>query len=249
MKGLFLALTLAAVIAGDAGRAAAQSDRVQWTGSINQGNVLEVRGISGSIRATASQDGSAHVEALLGDPAIVRMDVFDHAQGVIVCAVYNDSAGDCGQGRGTNRRSNDNNNNKDDARVDFVVRVPAGVRFNGAMVNGSIDVQGLRSDAQAATVNGRVNIETSGFVSNATTVNGDVVLALPAGLNADFTANTVNGRIESDFPMQVAAAPTRPDGRPISRGGGPQSVRATIGSGGSQLRVTTVNGNIRLLQR
>jgi hypothetical protein len=235
--------SLAAVLVSTADPGWAQGDRVQWTGSVAQGQSVTVRGVLGSIQTTASDDGLVHVDARISDPSVARVEVYDHAEGVTICALYSSSQGDCRQS------SREDHRESRDARVDFVVRVPAGVRFVGSTVTGDIDVRGLRSDVQAATVSGRLNIETTGLVSTATTVNGDVVLQLPMDLNAELRASTVSGTIESDFPITVTGPPGLPDGRRIGRRGGPHSVRATIGSGGPELRVSTVNGSIQLRRR
>jgi DUF4097 and DUF4098 domain-containing protein YvlB len=66
------------------------------------------------------------------------------------------------------------------------------------------------------------------------TVNGRITLILPAQLNTDVRASTVNGEMESDFPMTVS-------GR-----FGPRRWRGTIGTGGRSLNLSTVNGEIRL---
>lgn len=243
MRITFVVVSLAAVLVSAAGRAWAQGDRVQWTGSLAQGQSVAIRGINGSIQTTASDDGLIHVDARISDPSVARVEVFDHADGVTICALYSSSQGDCRQ----NTRGNERDSNN--ARVDFVVRVPAGVRFVGSTVSGNIDVRGLRSDVQATTVSGRLTIETTGFVSSATTVNGDVILQLPGDLNAELRATTVSGTIDSDFPITVTAPPPLPNGRSVFRRGGPQSVRATIGNGGPPLRVSTVNGSIQLRRR
>jgi hypothetical protein len=193
--------------------------------------------VNGSVRALASDDGAVRVEATQrarrSDPASVRIEVVEHGEGVTICAVYPTPAGSrrensCRRGGGpVDIRDND-------VQVDFVVRVPSGVRLAAHTVNGAIDVQALRSDVRAATVNGSVHIQTAGFVSAATTVNGEIVLDMPADLNADFHGTTVNGRIDSEFPLVVTG---RMD---------PRSLRGTIGGGGAELRATTVNGSILL---
>ena len=66
------------------------------------------------------------------------------------------------------------------------------------------------------------------------TVNGGITLNLPATLSTEIRAETLNGDIDSDFPMTVS-------GR-----FGPRRVRATIGAGGRTLELKTVNGSIRL---
>ena len=148
----------------------------------------------------------------------------------------------------------DTNNN--DVVVDFVVRVPAGVRFVGKTVNGSVDARGLRSDADVRTVNGRIQLDTTGIGSaetvngasdatlgaanwtgrlEYTTVNGSITLRLPRDTNANVRARMLNGGFETDFPLVVRSM-TRRNRR----------VDGTIGSGGRDLELETVNGSIRL---
>jgi hypothetical protein len=242
-------LTLILALAGAAVPAAAQGDAFEWTGTVAPGKTVEVRGLNGEIRARPSDDGQVHVEATQyarGAAPTVRIAVDEHDGGITVCAVVGAVAGAapanaCRSGNGR-RGVRD-----DDLRIDFVVRVPQGVRFSGATVNGDIVAEALRSDVRAATVNGRVNIQTTGFVSNVSTVNGDVMLEVPSDLNAEFRANTVHGKIDADFPLTRTTRSSFPDGRPALDG--PQSVRGTIGSGGPELRVSTVNGSIELRRR
>ena len=57
---------------------------------------------------------------------------------------------------------------------------------------------------------------------------------LPADVNADVRASTVNGDIETDFPLTIT-------GR-----FGPRRLNGTIGRGGRSLSLETVNGGIRI---
>jgi hypothetical protein len=251
-------LTVLALGAALAAAPAAGQNDFQWRGTVAEGQTLEIRGVSGPIHAMLSTDGSVRVEATRtarrSDPNSVRIEVVEHSGGVTICAVYPTPAGtrranECRPGGGQNSvRDNDVN-------VAFVVRVPAGVRFEGHSVNGAVKAEGLRSDVVAATTNGGVTVETSGFARATTvngsitcrmgkvgipadvrfeTVNGSITLEMPTGLNAEFRASTVNGRIDSDFPILVTGQVSR------------RSLRGTIGQGGPELRVSTVNGNIRL---
>jgi hypothetical protein len=260
MRNELLALTLASAAVALAAPGAAQAGDFQWRGRVAEGRTVEIRGVNGAVRAIPSTDGSVHVEASRqarrSDPESVRIEVVEHGDGITVCAVYPTPANarrrnECRPGGGQNSVQNN------DVRVDFVVRVPAGVRFAGHTVNGNISAESLRSDVRAGTVNGSVDIQTSGFAQANTvngsitcrigqtrllsdvqfeTVNGNIVLEIPEGLNAEFRASTVNGRIDSDFPIMVTGQ--------ISR----RSLRGTIGTGGPELRVSTVNGSVRLRQ-
>jgi len=66
------------------------------------------------------------------------------------------------------------------------------------------------------------------------TVNGSVTVLLPAGANADVEAATVNGSLESDFPLTI-------QGRFSNR-----RMRGTIGDGGHLLKLETVNGSVTI---
>ena len=229
-----------------------------WSGAIARGDAVEIIGVNGTIEARASEDGRVHVHAersgRRSDPEGVRIEVVEHEDGVTICAVYPNPRGarhdnECEQGGG-HMSVNDN-----DVEVDFTVRVPAGVRFVGANVNGRVVADGLSSDVEASTVNGDVLIRTAGLAEATTvngdisaslgavalaegiefsTVNGNIELELPAGLNADLDASTVNGGVDTDFEVRVRGSMQS------------ESLRGIIGAGGPDLELSTVNGRIRL---
>ena len=147
------------------------------------------------------------------------------------------------------------NTRDNDTEVHFTVRMPAGVDFIGKSVNGDVSIEGVTGDAVARTVNGDVRVSAAGKVEASTvngsidaamgaanfdddlefhTVNGSITLELPEGVNADVSASTVNGGMETDFPLTV-------QGR-----WGPRHLRGTIGSGGKSINLETVNGTIAL---
>jgi hypothetical protein len=236
--------------ASDRVSGAAQANQFQWSGTVAQGKTIEIRGVHGSIRTISSEDDRIHVDARRSDPAGVRIEAVEHEAGVTICAVHEGEPSECRPYGGATPVRNS------DVRVDFVVRVPAGVRFTGSMTSGEIEVERLRSEVSVATIDGRVKIQTAGFAAQATTINGDVVLELPAGANADFYANSVSGTIDSELPLRFNSGVSFPPAPPLLPGGGavragrpPQIVGATIGDGGPELRVTTIRGNIRLQRR
>jgi opacity protein-like surface antigen len=255
MRNALLVLALSTVTASSV---AAQAAGFDWRGRLEAGQTLEIQGVGGDIRALASDDATAHVTAdrfgRRSDPTSVRIEVVEHAGGITICAVYPTppnarEENECRPGGGRNSTS------RNDVQVDFTVRVPAGVRFAGHTVNGDVDADGIGADVKAGTVNGNVDIRTTGFAEARTvngniscrlgrssfenavefeTVNGSITIEMPEGLNADFSASTVNGSIDSDFPILVTGKVSR------------RSLRGAIGSGGPELRLSTVNGSIRL---
>jgi hypothetical protein len=241
------------------GTGAAQAqDNFEWKGRLARGKTLEIRGVNGDVLASAAAGEEASVVAVKqegrrGDPADVRIEVVEHADGVTICAVYppgrRGRENECQPG-GSRNETRDN-----DTEVEFTVRVPAGVRFIGATVNGDVRARSLQSDAEVSTVNGGVDLATTGRAEASTvngsidavmgvaswsghldfhTVNGGITLELPAGVKAEVEAETVNGQISTDFPLTVS-------GR-----FGPRRVNGTIGGGGPPLSLRTVNGSIRL---
>ena len=235
-----------------------QSD-FNWSGTLNPGQTLEIKGVNGSIRAELAAGNmievSARKTARSSDPSSVRIEVAQSSNGVTICSVYpSDGSRDnyCESGRGGNSNVRDN-----DVVVDFTVKVPAGINFAPKTVNGSVTALGLRSDVDGASVNGNVRIRTTGVARAKSvngsieaamgaaswsgsldfkTVNGSIDLTLPAGVSADVHATSMSGGFASDFPVTM-------NGRLEER-----KVEGRIGAGGRDLQLKTVNGAITLHQ-
>jgi hypothetical protein len=247
----------ALLVAATAVPAAAQ-DSWSWNRQLRPGQTLEIKGVNGSITASAAGSGEARVNAVRrarrSNPADVVFEVVEHAGGVTICAVYPTRPGrqpnECRPGPGG--RSNVENN---DVVVDFNVRVPNGIDFVGRTINGGIEATGLPADAAVSTVNGSIRLVTAGLARAGTvngnvdvsmgrsdwtgdlrleTTNGSVTLRVPGTLNAEVSASTVTGGIETDFPLEVR-------GRI-----GQRRLTGTVGSGGRRLELVTVNGSIAL---
>jgi hypothetical protein len=248
-----------ALVLGRSSVATAQSD-FQWRGQLGPGQTLEIKGINGDIHAAAATSVDAEVTATKSarrsNPADVRIEVVPHAGGVTICAVYpnvpNESPNSCEPGASSHSHTRDN-----DTSVRFEVRVPAGTTFIGRTVNGSVDGESLSGDAEGSAVNGSVRLSTTGLAlantvngsltvttgradwpngATFSTVNGDVTLNVPAFLNATVRASVVNGTIASELPITVTGQVTR------------RRLEGTIGSGGQQLTLSTVNGSVSLLK-
>jgi DUF4097 and DUF4098 domain-containing protein YvlB len=137
--------------------------------------------------------------------------------------------------------------------LDFVVSVPAGVRLRGRTVEGAVVVESLASPIDVRTVNGSIDLRrvaqaeartvngtiTASFTGTSwsedvelATVQGALEVTLPATADAELRASTVNGAIRFDFPAQG----------PL----GPHRASATLGRGGKELRLRTVNGGIHV---
>jgi hypothetical protein len=243
---------------GPAAEAQPQGDEFRWNERMAPGSLIEVKGVNGEVRAEAAAGDAVEVvatkRARRSDPASVRIEVVRGGEGVTICAVYpnvkDHKPNVCQPGGGGNMTVNNN-----DVRVDFMVRVPAGVRFNGRTVNGGVEVSNLTGDVEAFTVNGGVRVTTTGLARAQTvngsinvemgnanwrgemafeTVNGTIDILMPASLSADVSAETLNGSISTEFPMNVQGSVSR------------RRLEGVIGAGGRALRLRTVNGNVEI---
>jgi hypothetical protein len=153
-----------------------------------------------------------------------------------------------------------------DVSVTYEVRVPRRVWLQQVTtVNGSVHVSGLQGTGELHSVNGDVVVEDSAgaFSANTTngdillelaslngpahaagvgtqnplrvqTVNGSIVLALPADAKATLAVQCRNGEFHSDFPVSMLGAYT------------PREFHGRLGGGGTPVRLSTVNGAIRI---
>jgi len=251
-------LVMAVVALMPVTNAAAQDRDWSWEGQVDRGDYVEIKGINGDVRAEQSSGNEVEVRARLSgrksDPETVRMEVVEHENGVTICAVYPskdpDEPNECRPGRGGKMNVKDN-----DVKVEFIVMIPAGVDFVGITVNGDVEALGLDGDVKVHTVNGGIDVSTTGLAEAATvngsitvsmdqanwdgtldftTVNGSVTLEMPADLDCDVSISTVNGHIASDYPLTVTGKFS------------PRHVKATIGAGGRDLVVKTVNGSVNI---
>jgi hypothetical protein len=238
--------------------AVAQGQDFRWSGRIESGKTLEIRGVNGEIRVERAAGAEAEVVAQKtgrkSDPSTVEIVVVPHGGGVTVCSVYPAVDGrenECKPGGGRN------NTRDNDVKVEWTVKLPDGVTLGAHTVNGDVTVRDVTGEVRATTVNGDVDVSTRGVAEaktvngsiraalgradwtgamEFTTVNGGITVEVPDGFNARVEASTVNGSIETDFPITVQGK------------FGSRRLQGTIGTGGRDLELETVNGSIRLVR-
>ena len=107
--------------------------------------------------------------------------------------------------------------------------------------NGSVSLTDVGGDVHAHTQNGSLNLQLAGGKwdgrgLDADTQNGSVRMGIPSSYAATIETETVNGHVNTDFPVTV-------QGR-ISR-----HLTLPLNGGGTTLRATTVNGSVTLSRR
>jgi hypothetical protein len=122
--------------------------------------------------------------------------------------------------------------------------------------NGDVDVQSARSSVRVTTGNGRIAVTTAEGPVEAHTGNGSidvrmtsvkarddmsfstgsgsVRVTLPSNYSGELDASTGSGELRSDFDLRLQGRMN------------PRRVRATIGSGGPALRMTSGSGQLEL---
>ena len=107
--------------------------------------------------------------------------------------------------------------------------------------NGSVKLTDVGGDVRARTQNGSLNVELAGGKwdgagLDAETQNGSVRMGIPASYAAQIETGTVNGRMNTDFPITVQGR----IGRRLS---------LPLNGGGATLRAITTNGSVSLSRR
>jgi DUF4097 and DUF4098 domain-containing protein YvlB len=143
--------------------------------------------------------------------------------------------------------------------VKYTLRVPAGARLQKIeSVNSDVTVTGLRAGVDVHTVNGGIRLLDligpaelhavngglyaefarlpAGVRVTFETVNGGCELVLPADAGARIDARTVNGGVHCDLPVTIEDS-------------GRGTIRGTIGGGGAELKLRSVNGGVTIRKR
>ncbi|MGH2877977.1 MAG: DUF4097 family beta strand repeat-containing protein [Solirubrobacteraceae bacterium] len=243
------------------------SNAFAWTGAVPAGRWIHLRNLRGDISVIPSTGTSVEVHASKrwthdGDAVHFVQSVGD--DGVTICTVT--SPGDaCSPNHYSNRSEHHGGlfsslfRKHTDARVDFVVSVPAGVNVDLGDIDGSVRASGTSGTVDAKVVNGSIEIASHQGALDLVTVNGSVTAALdtlpatgnilmksvngsitavlPPKLDGTVSFETVTGRISNGFPVTT-------DGATSTR-----KLTGTVGAGGSRhIDLSTVNGSVTLLK-
>jgi hypothetical protein len=270
-----LAVLLTAPALGAQQQYGRDSDTWRWDGRVDAGRWMNVFNVNGSVDFAPSPDNMVHLLAEKRSNGRemddIHFEVVQAGGNVTICAIWNNSAR-CEDGDVESFHRNGNNDNHSNVRI--TVQVPRAVRVGAQSVNGAVSVRDVGAEVRANTVNGGVKVRNATGPVKATTVNGgvdvntaagpvtaetvngnvdarmaslqgdddmtfktvngSVSIYVPARFDATFRFDTVHGGIDSDFPMTLS-------GR-----WGPRHAAGTIGSGGRDIRASSVNGSIEL---
>jgi hypothetical protein len=214
---------------------------------------------SGSLTVDASPNGGIRVEGAPRYDVLVRArvvataDTEDRAR-QIVSAVRIQPSGDRIEAEGPTGLPR-----RESWHVSYELSVPGQMNLSLKTVNGGVAVRGVEGrieftttnggvklanvngDVRGRTTNGGVDIELEGAMwqgegLDVQTSNGGVRISVPENYSAKLEASTVNGGLNSDFPV-------------VMQGRRPRELEATLGGGGAPIRVRTSNGGVKITKR
>lgn len=139
--------------------------------------------------------------------------------------------------------------------VDYTLRVPQSTAVEVRTVNGRVETRSIDGETRVVTVNGSVDLECGGMQelvahtvngrvkarflhgfqgASLKTVNGSVDAELPPNASFACDLTQVNGDFEAAFPLNIHSHP------------GSRRVSGEVNGGRFDLRITTVNGDVRI---
>ena len=144
------------------------------------------------------------------------------------------------------------------ATVEYSLTVPRqAVLESIELVNGSLDIEGVEGNVKASSINGRLTARSLAGEAKLSTVNGPLqvtftkldetksialtsvngplTLVIPSNANASVRAGTVHGGISTDFGLKVK------HGEYVGH-----SLDGQIGTGGAKIKLSNVNGPIKI---
>lgn len=224
-----------------------------WKGRLDPEKLVTVKTINGAIEVTGVEGEEIEVNATKSGPHADKLEVkvIPSEAGILVCETYRydgDSSDTCEQS-GSHSHSRGST-----PHVNYSIRLPRNLRLSASTVNGSVSARSLGRYAEVSSVNGSVEVSTAKWAKASsvngsiraqfgeagweslklTTVNGGIHVALPSNVNTDVRFSSVNGHLDSDFPITTQGRLGR------------HSIEGKIGSGGRNLELTTVNGSVEL---
>jgi hypothetical protein len=209
------------------------------TERVDDGDWVRIASPNGTIKISQGSGSRVEVRAekviRRGDAEDVGFVVRRGSGGLTVCAVYDDEdeCDEDGDYHGRNRSIGWWREHQ--IRIDFTVRIPAGIRVKAGSGNGEVSISGAGPEVVAASGNGRVTVEGAHGPVDASSGNGDIRVTTSAG---PVTASSGNGDI--DVAMDELEGSSSME---FSTGNGSITVAVPEGFG-AELQSSTGNGRV-----
>ena len=130
-----------------------------------------------------------------------------------------------------------------DASVNFEVQVPRSVSYNFdkiGSISGDVAITDVSGEVSAQSVSGNVEVSLKAIKGPASmkfsSISGNVLVKVPAALNAYVEMSTLSGSLKTNFPLEVQER----------RYGPGRSARGRVGEGASSISIRTISGKVSL---
>lgn len=223
------------------------TDQINKTVTLSPGSNVQIRGFNGSVKVETGDGDKAEINIQVKASSQEAMDqhpvVIDHTGNSLIIRTENDKEGGrWGRDRGW-------------VHHEVNVRLPRNNNLKVSSVNGAVTIGELTGEVGVSSVNGRVKVEQAGTIADlssinggvsvtmtklsesglrVSSVNGGVEIGVRSEINADVEVRSVNGGIDTDLPISVQGEMKR--GQLVGK----------IGSGGTPIKITSVNGGVKL---
>jgi hypothetical protein len=214
---------------------------------LSAGGQIEIWNFHGDLKVTGYTGSSVEVTAYKKGPDRDVMEINDRSFGNRIVVFPAPKQFDRGN-----------------ASVDFEVRVPSSIQYNfsrlssftgnvevsniigrlrAESVRGNVEVKDVRGLVSASSVSGNVSVEldkdTGRNNMRFSSISGNIRVRAPSNLDAFVDMSSASGLLRTDFPIEVQEA----------RYGPGRSARGRLGSGMQMLRISSVSGQVSLIQK
>jgi hypothetical protein len=256
-----LALIIPAALAG-CNYGHPEQSTFTWNGPIDTGHWVHLRNMSGDILVEPTSAPEVRVTAIQSrhaGSAPARIIETGANGDIVICTMYS-GGGICSadgyKTKGARHWFRFFGSSSGNPAVRYTVQVPVGVKIDLSTVSGDIRVTGAGDAVIARTVSGDVQASTTKGSVIAHSVNGDVVARVDSLINGNIEVSTINGDAVAELPQQVDGnvevqtvngdIQTDYQLTTTTAGGPLHHLRATLGAGGREIQLKTVNGDVML---
>lgn len=222
-----------------------ERDEFHQSYQLSAGSRVEVRGINGSVNIETVAGGTAEVNIIRSarnrDDLEYRKVIVEQTPTSLIVRGEKDSEGRIG-----NR----------DVRQRVMLRIPRQVDLGVSGVNGQVGVGEIDGPVQVSGVNGRVDVAQALGYSHISGINGRVKVTITQLGERGIDVSGVNGGVELFFAEELNAdldvtgingsVNTEVSNVTVFGKLDRQNFHAKIGSGGSPIKVTGINGHVKL---
>jgi DUF4097 and DUF4098 domain-containing protein YvlB len=223
-------------------------DEIRKSYELSPGARVEISGINGSVNIETSDTKTAEVYILRTGQDAGALDrrkiIVDSTSGSLTIRSAKGDAGFLDRLFGSNPTEQ------------VTLKLPRQIQLATRGVNGAVTVGDLDGSVEVSGINGRVEIGQAAGSASLSGINGNISLALRTLDKGDMRVSGINGNIElrlastvnADFEAHGMNGSVRSDSPDISVDKSEHGNKyfAHIGTGGNSIKVSGINGNVRL---